>query len=262
MEEVIDISRERVAAVTGGSRGIGYAIAESLADGGFSLGILGTSSLEQVSEAVQALETKAPRVLYVQGNLAKAADRTNFVRSMQAAFGHVDVLINNAGIAPPVRRDILNTTEESFDLVMDINLKGTFFLTQEIAKLMLDSAEASVQRTIINIGSVSSYASSPNRGEYCISKAGLAMVTQLFAHRLAASDIRVYEVRPGVIRTAMTAAVQEKYDALLAEGLAPINRWGTPEDVACAVSLLCSGQLRYSTGEVINVDGGMHIARL
>lgn len=258
----MDIKTQRVAAITGGSRGIGYAVAESLAQEGFCLGIFGTSNLEKVQKAMDSLGQQAPEVVYVQGSLSQTADREAYVCTLKETFGHVDVLVNNAGIAPPVRRDILETTEESFDLVMDVNLKGTFFLTQAIANLMLNSPPQAGQRTIINIGSISSYASSPNRGEYCISKAGLGMVTKLFAHRLAASDIRVYEVRPGPTKTDMTASVAEKYDAMFAEGLAPINRWGTPEDVASAVRLLCSGQLPYSTGEVINVDGGMHIARL
>ena len=172
---------------------------------------------------------------------------------------YIDVLVNNAGVAPTVRNDILQMSEESMDRLLNINLKGTFFLTQRVANAMIDGGFGSA---IINITSMSVYTSSTSRGEYCISKAGLAMVTTLFADRLASTNIRVYEVRPGIIETPMTAGVKGKYDALIEGGLLPISRMGQPEDVARAVLMLASGYLAYSTGEVINVDGGFHIQRL
>jgi 3-oxoacyl-[acyl-carrier protein] reductase len=179
-------------------------------------------------------------------------------------FGRIDVLINNAGVAPKTRMDLLETTEESMDHVLGINLKGTFFLTQLVANVMTRQLERDPDSRpkIINISSVSAYTSSVNRGEYCISKAGLSMVTSLFADRLAEYGILVYEIRPGIIKTDMTAAVQEKYDRLIEQGLTPVKRWGVPQDIADAVSVLCSGKLGFSTGEVLNVDGGFHLRRL
>jgi 3-oxoacyl-[acyl-carrier protein] reductase len=179
-------------------------------------------------------------------------------------FGGIDLLVNNAGMAPRQRNDLLEMSEASFDEVLGTNLKGPFFLTQQVARIMVEQQKGDPQDmpVIINIGSISSDTSSTNRGEYCISKAGMGMMTLLFADRLASSGIRVYEVRPGIIETDMTAGVKEKYDKRIGEGLLPINRWGRPEDVARAVVALSSGILPYSTGEIINVDGGFHIRRL
>jgi NAD(P)-dependent dehydrogenase (short-subunit alcohol dehydrogenase family) len=205
------------------------------------------------------LRAISPESVYIKTDISSDADRKNLVESVVSKFGKIDVLVNNAGVAPTVRNDILQMSEESMDRLLNINLKGTFFLTQRVANAMIDGGFGSA---IINITSMSVYTSSTSRGEYCISKAGLAMVTTLFADRLASTNIRVYEVRPGIIETPMTAGVKEKYDALIEGGLLPISRMGQPEDVARAVLMLASGYLAYSTGEIINVDGGFHIQRL
>ena len=202
--------------------------------------------------------------LIVQADIGAAAARERLVQETLSRFGRIDLLVNNAGMAPRVRMDILQTTEESYDEVMDVNLKGPFFLTQRVANAMVESSAKidSVRPAIINIGSISAYTSSPNRGEYCISKAGMGMMTALFADRLAEYGINVYEVRPGIIETDMTSGVTEKYNKLIAEGLTPIRRWGHPEDVAGAVVALAEGVFPFSTGEIINVDGGFHMRRL
>jgi len=254
----------RVALVTGGTRGIGFGIAEKLASEGCAVAITGTRSAREVAEAVAALEALGNPVLYVQGNIGSGMERNLVVDAVLARFGRIDVLVNNAGVAPEIRRDLLEMTEESMDRVLGINLKGAFFMTQRVSREMIRllSEGVSLQPAIVTVSSVSAYASSTARGEYCISKAGLSMVTTLFADRLAEYGIGVYEVRPGIIQTDMTAAVTGKYDALIEGGLTPIKRWGTPADVADAVSLLCSGRLGFSTGDILNVDGGFHIRRL
>ena len=203
-------------------------------------------------------------MIYVQGSLGEAQDRDRLVDKVLDEFGRIDVLVNNAGVAPKVRMDILETTIESFDFVVNTNLKGTFFLTQRVANEMIKKKQKddNYNPIIINISSMSAYTSSTSRGEYCISKAGISMVTKLFADRLAEYGINVYEIRPGIIATDMTSTVKDRYDALIEERLLPIKRWGYPEDIAKAVWALCSGLLPYSTGEVINVDGGFHIRRL
>jgi 3-oxoacyl-[acyl-carrier protein] reductase len=255
---------QKVAIVTGGSRGIGYGIAKELAAQGYALTIFGTSHLSKVEENMEKLKESGQPVLYVQGSLREYNDIDKLVGCVLEKFGRMDVLVNNAGVAPKVRMDILETTRESFDFVMDTNLKGTFFLTQRIANEMIKEVQKDSHRKpiIINIASVSSYTSSPSRGEYCISKAGLSMITKLFADRLAEYGINVYEIRPGIIATDMTKIVKDKYDRLIEDGLTPIKRWGYLQDVANAVSVLCSGLLAFSTGEVINVDGGFHLRRL
>jgi NAD(P)-dependent dehydrogenase (short-subunit alcohol dehydrogenase family) len=255
---------KKVALVTGGTRGIGLGIADQLADDGYLLTVTGMRPWEEVEETIRSLERNGQPVLYVQGDISSPISRRYLINTALTSFGRIDVLVNNAGIAPAARRDLLEMTEESMDRVLGVNLKGTFFLTQQVANMMirLMDAEVDLQPVIVNISSVSSYAASTERGEYCISKAGLSMVTSLFADRLAEYGIGVYEVRPGIIRTDMTAGVTAKYDALIEGGLTPIKRWGTPKDVADAVSLLCSGRLGFSTGDVLNVDGGFHIRRL
>mgnify|MGYP005838031335 CR=1 FL=1 len=255
---------KKVALVTGASRGIGKAIAVKLAQEGYAIATIGSSDEDQVVEGLAEIRKFSPELIYIKGSLASSQDRKNFVDSVIDRFGRIDVLVNNAGVAPKVRMDILETTEESMDYVLGINLKGTFFLTQAVANIMVNTIEniEGMSPAIINISSISAYTASTQRGEYCISKAGMSMITSLFADRLAQYGINVYEVRPGVIMTDMTAGVKEKYDNLIANGLTPIKRWGYPEDVANAVSVLCSGNLRFSTGEVINVDGGFHLRRL
>ncbi|NLJ25859.1 MAG: 3-ketoacyl-ACP reductase [Firmicutes bacterium] len=249
----------KVAAVTGGSRGIGYAIASALAEEGYSLAILGRSDHSQVKDKIEQLPVMSKPHLYFQGDLGDRASRSGFCQKLVDTFGHIDILVNNAGVAPKVRMDLLETSEESFDYVMDINLKGTFFLTQQIAKLMIQQNR---RGKIINISSLSAYTVSINRGEYCLSKAGVGMLTKLFAVRLANHGINVYEIRPGIIDTDMTTPAKAKYDELIAQGLTPIRRWGTPEDVARAVVALSTGQFDFSTGEILNVDGGFHLHTL
>jgi len=204
------------------------------------------------------------KILSIQADLGSAADRAHLVAATVEAFGKVDLLVNNAGMAPRKRQDLLEMSEASYDEVMTTNLKGPFFLTQLVAQQMIAQVRARTSETpmIINIGSISAYASSLNRGEYCLSKAGLAMMTTLYADRLAPEGILVYELRPGIIATDMTSPVQEKYDQLIAEGLLPLPRWGQAEDVARLVVALAEGILPYSTGEVINIDGGFHLRRL
>ena len=198
---------------------------------------------------------------YVRGDVSNREDRERFVHTAMSVYGRIDVLVNVAGVAPKVRTDLLEMTEESYDYVMNINTKGLLFLTQLVANRMKYN-EGDRKGYIVNISSLSAYTSSVNRGEYCISKAGVSMITKLFADRLSEYNITVNEVRPGIISTGMTEKVKEKYDALIADGLLPIKRWGEPSDVADAVYVLCSGALPYVTGQSIDVDGGFHIRRL
>ena len=203
------------------------------------------------------------RVKTVQADVSLAADRARMVEKVRAEFGRLDLLVNNAGVAPKVRADILEAGEESFDRLIAINLKGPYFLTQLAAKLMIESEPlAEMPRAVVNVTSISAFAASTNRGDYCISKAGLAMMTQLYAIRLAEFGIGVFEIQPGVIATDMTGPVQAKYDALFAQGLAPINRWGQPDDVGKAVVAVALGHFPYSTGQVFQVDGGFHLRTL
>ena len=241
----------RSAVVTGATRGIGRAVAERLAKDGFSVLAVGTSDF---------LDADKIPARYCRADISNADDRVRIVRTALDAFGGIDLLVNNAGVAPKVRADILEMTEESFDRVLSINLRGAFFLTQLVARAML--AHSAPGRMIINVSSMSAYVSSVSRGEYCISKAGVSMATKLFADRLAGEGINVYEIRPGVIETDMTSMVQDKYDALISGGLTPIARWGQPDDIARAVSAIASGAFPFSTGEVFNIDGGFHLQRL
>ena len=221
-------------------------------------------NVDAARETLRLVEAAGGTGLVVQADVARAGDRERLVTRTLERFGRIDLLVNNAGVAPRRRVDILETTEASYDEVMAVNLKGPFFLTQRVARVMIELLQAGAIREpkIVNIGSISAYTSSPSRGEYCISKAGLAMVTALFADRLAEHGIHVYEIRPGITATDMTSVVKERYDRLIAEGLTPIRRWGTPEDVARAVVAIAEGYLPFSTGEVINVDGGFHLRRL
>jgi len=240
----------KTAIVTGASRGIGYAIAKALEEQDYQIV---NFDLQGNDEAW----------LQVQGSIACADDRRRCLDMTVAKLGRVDVLVNNAGVAPNVRADLLDMPEESFDRVVGINCKGTFFMSQLVAKQMLKQNCMGKKRgTIINISSCSADVASINRGEYCISKAGTAMTTKLFAARLAEDDIFVHEVRPGVIATDMTSTVQEKYDNLIAQGVFPIARWGTPEDVAAAVVAFCGDAFCYTTGNYVDVDGGFHMRRL
>ena len=254
----------KVALITGGSRGIGLGIAKELAATGFDLAINGTRAANDIENVIAELKKFPVDVIYCQGSIAIAGDRKKIIDAVEQHYGKLNLLVNNAGIAPGERKDILETTEESFDEVLDTNLKGTYFLTQLAANRMISQKkkDTAFNGSIINISSISSSVASVNRGEYCISKAGISMITKLFAARLGEFDIPVYEVQPGIIFTDMTAAVTEKYDKLIAEGLCIQKRWGQPEDVGKVVASLVSGNFSYSTGQVIMVDGGMTIQRL
>jgi NAD(P)-dependent dehydrogenase (short-subunit alcohol dehydrogenase family) len=276
-----------VALITGASRGIGRGIALELAKLGYDLVINYAGNTEAAQQTAQDCATvavangKAIRAEICQADIGQTADRKELVEFARRQFARLDLLVNNAGVAPDVRADILEAGEESFDRLMAINVKGPYFLTQLVANWMIEqvgtrcraSAENSSAEDsraaarpyhpkIITISSISAYTASTNRGDYCVSKAALSMLTPLFAARLAEHGINVYEIRPGIIATDMTGVVKEKYDKLIADGLTPIQRWGTPEDIGRAVAAIASDALPFSTGEVINVDGGFHLRRL
>jgi len=255
---------KKVALITGGSRGIGFGIAKEFAKNGFDLAIFGRRPEDQVSDALDELDGSGADVLYIQGNMANTGDRKKVVTAIRSHYNRLNVLVNNAGMAPRKRTDILKTTQDSYDEVMDANLKGPYFITQSVSNWMIDQKNKfnGFEGCIINISSVSAVMASVNRGEYCISKAGMAMITRLFADRLGNYEIPVYEIRPGIILTDMTASVKQKYDKMLREGLTIQARWGLPEDVGKAALALASGSFPYSTGAVINVDGGMSVQRL
>ncbi len=255
---------KRVALITGGSRGIGYGIASHLGANGFDLAINGTRSFHEVEDAIEKLKSFGVEVIYCQGDVSLPGERKNIFKKTEEHFGRLHVLVNNAGVAPKERKDILEATEESFDRVLSINLKAAYFLMQQAANFMISQKkkDPNVPACIVNISSISATVASVNRGEYCISKAGLSMATQLFAVRLGEFDIPVFEVRPGIVSTDMTSGVKEKYDKLIEEGLNLQKRWGTADDVGRAVASLAKGDFMYSTGQVIMVDGGMTISRL
>ena len=256
-----------VALITGSSRGIGRGIALALARSARHDLVINYAANEEAArecrEVCLAASAGKVRVEIVQGDVSVAADRERMVGFVREQFGRLDLLVNNAGVAPSARADILDADEASFDRLISINLKGPYFLTQRAVKLMLDSAPlASTRRAIVNITSISAFAPSTDRGDYCIAKAGLAMMTQLYAVRLAQFGIGVFEIQPGVIATDMTGPVKAKYDALFEDGFAPINRWGQPDDVGKAVAAVAVGHFPYSTGQVFQVDGGFHIRTL
>lgn len=255
---------KKVALVTGGSRGIGLGIANHLTKNGFDIAINGVRDAVSVADVLKNLKTTGSDVLYCQGDISSSMDRKKIIQNVKDHFGRLDVLVNNAGIAPKERRDILETTEESFDQVLSTNLKGNYFLTQQAANWMIEQkkSDSSFAGCIINVSSISATVASVNRGEYCISKAGISMATQLFAVRLGEFEIPVFEVRPGIISTDMTSGVKEKYDKLIENGLTVQNRWGYPDDVGSVVASLAMGNFPYSTGQVIMVDGGLTIPRL
>jgi NAD(P)-dependent dehydrogenase (short-subunit alcohol dehydrogenase family) len=254
----------RVALITGGTRGIGLGVAQCLAREGFDLALCGTRAEAEVQAVVDSLREQGTEVVYIQADIAEGTARQTLVEAVKTRFGRLHVLVNNAGVAPNTRADVLEATEESFDRVLAINLRGPYFLTQACANWMIQQkkADSAFRGSIINISSISATVASVNRGDYCISKAGVSMATQLWAARLGEYEIPVYEVRPGVIKTDMTAGVQAKYDRLLADGLAVQRRWGTPDDVGKAVAALARGDFPYSTGQVVMVDGGLTMPRL
>jgi len=255
---------KQTALVTGAGRGIGRGIAVALAKKGWNVVINYRGNAAAATETVGLVEEVGGHGLAVQANIAEAADRQRLIDETLQKFNRIDLLVNNAGMAPRQRLDILETSEASYDEVMTVNLKGPFFLTQQVAKVMIEQQQQGVITTprIVNIGSISAYTSSTNRGEYCLSKAGVSMMTALFADRLAEYGINVYEIRPGVIETDMTSGVKEKYNRLIDGGLTPLRRWGQPDDIGRAVVAIADGYLPFSTGEVINVDGGFHLHRL
>ena len=253
----------KTALVTGGRRGIGRAIAARLSIDGFNVAINGVSKIS----GDDSFDDIKGRHIYIQGDISNASDRKNIIDLTMESFGRIDLLVNNAGVAPNVRADLLEMSEESYDRVMGINTKGNMFLTQEVAKIMIKqplfNEDIKIKRgTIINISSCSAAVSSITRGEYCVSKAAVSMLTLLYADRLAKEGIFVHEIRPGVIETDMTSTVKQKYDDLIAQGLFPIARWGMAEDIANAVSVFASDSFLYTTGNYIDIDGGFHIRRL
>lgn len=256
---------KKTAIVTGSGRrnGIGFAVAKQLGLESHNVVITGVSDEERALSALEELKSQGIAAIYVRTDISNQQDRENLVQRTVEEFGSIDVLVNNAGVAPKVRNDLLDMTEESFDYVLGTNTKGNMFLTQLVAKQMISQEMTGKKRgTIVNISSCSAVVSSTARGEYCVSKAGVAMLTTLFADRLAVEGICVFEVRPGVIATDMTSKVEDKYTKLIQDGAFPIARWGTPEDIAGAVSAFCSDNFIYSTGNYIDVDGGFHIKRL
>jgi len=258
-----------VAIVTGGSRGLGRGIAVRLAELGFSIILNYAGNAAAAAETVDLCRLRQSqldqRFIPFQADMAVQDHRLRLVEQTLDALGRIDVLVNNAGIGPKVRADVTETTVESFNHVLRVNLEAPFFLTQAVVRYWLSRQPDAILPhgfSVVNISSISADTASLNRGEYCISKAGLAMVTQLWAVRLASSRIHVFELRPGIMATDMTSGVKEKYDRMMGEGLVPQNRWGQPEDVGKAVGALVSGSFPYSTGEVIYLDGGMHLRRL
>lgn len=253
-----------VALITGGSRGIGLGIAQALVKQGYRVAINGVRAADQVVEPLKQLNAEGGEAIYCQGNVGSADDRRKIMEDIKAKWGQLNLLVNNAGVAPKERKDILEADEQSFDWLMGINLKGPYFLTQQAANWMIEQKTKNSKDSfsIINISSVSATVVSVNRGEYCISKAGMSMSTKLWAARLGEFDIPVYEIQPGVIRTDMTAGVIEKYDKMIAAGLTLQRRWGQPEDLGKTVIALAEGMIPYATGQIIHTDGGMTIQTL
>jgi len=255
---------KRVALITGAGRGIGYGIANALANEGLDIAVMDVHEESVVAEAMQALRALGADVLYCRGDVTHKDDRARVLDEIRAHFGALHVLVNNAGVSPLQRADILDATEESYERVMRINVQGPYFLTQAVANWMVQQHQTDPEwrGCIVNISSMSATVVSVNRGEYCLSKAAVSMATQLWAARLGEYDIPVYEIRPGIIKTAMTEPVTARYDKLISEGLLVQPRWGYPEDVGRAVAMMVRGDIAYSTGQVINVDGGVTLQRL
>ena len=255
---------EKIAIITGSGRGIGRGIAIELSRTGWHIVINDVGDAAPPNETLGLVRREGSDGIVVMADITSPSDRERLLAATLNAYGRVDLLVNNAGIAPRQRLDMLDTSEQSMREVLDVNLIGPFFLTQLIARKMIELLDQKAVESpkIVNIGSISAFTSSTSRAEYCISKAGVAMTTLLYADRLAKYGINVYEIRPGIIATAMTTAVKDKYDGLIAEGITPIQRWGQPEDIGKAVAAIAGDFLPFSTGQVINVDGGFHIRRL
>jgi 3-oxoacyl-[acyl-carrier protein] reductase len=250
----------KIALITGGTRGIGLGIAEKLAQNGFDLILSGRKAEKEISETLEKLQKLGGEVVYFQGDVSNSKSRKTLITFIAEKYPSLDLLVNNAGVAPKTRFDILETTEESYEYVMDTNLKSQFFISQGISKIMIKNKTSGA--SIVNVSSVSATMASINRAEYCLSKAGIAMSTQLFALRLAEFGIGVYEIRPGIIKTDMTEGVSDKYDKLIAEGLVPQKRWGLPQDIGKAVLSIANSEWTFSTGNVFIVDGGLNLAKL
>jgi 3-oxoacyl-[acyl-carrier protein] reductase len=260
----VTAARRPLAIVTGGTRGIGLGIARALARDGWDLAVCGLRSHDAVREAIENLESTGAAVLYQPLDVSRTADHARFLSAVGERWTTLDALVNNAGRAPRVRADLLDAGPDSFDELVRTNLRGPYFLTQQVARALVEQRSHERERplSIVFVTSVSAALASTNRGEYCVSKAGLAMAAQLFALRLAEHQIAVYEVRPGIVATDMTAPVKDAYDRRIADGLVPDRRWGTPDDVGRVIAALVRGDLPYATGSVINVDGGLSIPRL
>lgn len=257
-------SEKPVALITGGARGIGLGIAKSLAADGYSLALNGVRPEDHVQDVLASFRDAGTTVVYCQGDVGSAEDRKAIIEKVRNEFGRLDVLINNAGITSPGRKDLLEADEESFDRVVAVNLKGPYFLTQLAANFMIELRDGGIEAEpcVVNISSISAEFVSTNRGDYCLTKAATGMATKLWATRLSEYDIRVYEVQPGIIKSDMTSGVTEKYDRLFEDGLALEKRWGEPEDIGRAVATLVRGDIPYATGQVLYLDGGMRIPRL
>ncbi|MGE0130447.1 MAG: 3-ketoacyl-ACP reductase [Blastocatellales bacterium] len=261
------MSNRPVSLVTGAGRGIGRGIAIELAKLGHAVAVNYAGNVSAAEECLQLVREAGGDGITVRADVSVSADRERLVQETLNAYGRIDLLVNNAGVAPNVRADLLEAGEESFDRLININLKGPYFLTQMVARQMIEQVQRGEVNAfglprIVTVTSVSAYTASVNRGDYCVAKAGLAMMTALFAARLAEYGVNVYEVRPGVIATDMTEGVKEKYDRMIEQGAWPIRRWGLPEDIGRAVAAIARGDFPYSTGEVFNVDGGFHLRTL
>lgn len=254
----------KVALITGAGRGIGFGIAKCLADEGYNIVVCDIHEESAVKDALDQLSASGAEVLYCRADVSSADARGGMMQEIRKKFSRLNLLVNNAGVAPKVRASVLEATEESFERLIKINLQGPYFLTQLAANWMIEQrkAEADFEGCIINISSISSTVASPTRGDYCISKAGVSMATKLWAACLGEHGIPVYEIRPGIIATDMTSTVKEKYDKLIAEGLLVNQRWGLPEDIGKAAAMLARGDLAYSTGQVLMIDGGLSVQRL
>lgn len=254
----------RVALVTGGARGIGLGISRSLAADGFDLALCGVRDGAAVEPALNELRALGGRVEYFRADISQRDDRQGLIEGVREAFGRLEVLVNNAGVAPDVRADMLEASEESFDRLVRINLKGPYFLTQLAARWMVEQKKSAgdFSGCIINVSSVSATVASTNRGDYCITKAGISMATKLWAARMGEFGVPVYEIQPGIVRTDMTSGVIEKYDRLIEDGLLVEGRWGRPDDVGRTAAALARGDIPYATGQVIHTDGGLTLQRL
>jgi len=258
------VKKNKVAIVTGAGRGIGRGIAVQLANAGWSIVINDVGAEENQAQTLALVEAEGVEGVTIPGDITVLEDRQRIVDCAIDTFGRIDMLVNNAGVGPCVRMDMLEMTEKSMQEVLAVNLYGTFFLTQLVANKMIELiAEGTIaDGKIVNISSISAYTSSTARAEYCISKAGVSMSTILFADRLAEEKINVYEIRPGIIKTPLTEVVKDKYDKLIAEGVTPIKRWGEPEDIGKAIVAIAEGYFPFSTGQIFDVDGGFHLKRL